>query len=226
MVLSDITAKYAPVESWFYDTLIAGGVLESVSGLIDLVGKTASQGSVLEVGCGGGQFACRLVEQYPNLRASGVDLSAEQVKRATKRARTVPSALRGQLQFHVASALDLPFPDNTFDAVISIASIKHWPDRALGVAEMTRVLKNNGLLLVAEVDRSCHLDDARAFVQTVRLAAPLRLPYLWGFHTYIAGQGLDLDDGRAALADLPLAETAVKRIPGTPFMMLTGIKTP
>lgn len=108
--------------------------------------------------------------------------------------------------------------------MFSIASIKHWPDRERGVHEMVRVAKDGGVLLIAEVDRGCRLEDARRFVRTVRLPAPLRPAYLWMFRTYVAGQGLDLDDARAALAGHPLTETAVGRIVGTPFLLMSAIK--
>lgn len=89
---------------------------------------------------------------------------------------------------------------------------------------MLRCLKNDGRLLIAEVDRGCRLPDAKRFVRDVGLPAPLRIPYLWMFRTYVAGQGLDLDEARAALSDRPLTDTAVQRIPGTPFLMMSGTK--
>ena len=47
---------------------------------------------------------------------------------------------------------------------------------------------------------------------------------LMGFRTYVAGQGLDLDDARELLAGLPLAEPLVERVAGTPAVALSGRK--
>ncbi len=78
------------------------------------------------------------------------------------------------------------------------------PARPLyGIGEMIRVVKDDGLVLVVEVDRGCHLADVRRFVRAVHLPAPLRPAYLVMFRTYVAGQGLDLDDARAVLAGHP-----------------------
>lgn len=222
---TNIAAKYTPALSWFYDRAAADAVLNATSGLIDRIQTAVTNGdAVLEVGCGGGQFALRLIERLPGIRVTGVDLSAEQLSRAAARAnRLSPEAIE-RVGFREASALDLPFSDRSFDIAVSIASIKHWPDRQRGVREMVRVLKEGGLLLIAETDRSCHLDDVRTFVRDTHLPALLRTPYLWMFRTYVAGQGLDLGDAREALADQPLVDTTVQRIADTPFLTMTGIK--
>ncbi|MQY09213.1 class I SAM-dependent methyltransferase [Actinomadura macrotermitis] len=223
MILKDVTARYTPSEAWFYDRFIAGAVLATVSGLIDrLVAGVPADGSVLEVGSGGGRFALRLAERGAGLHVTGVDLSAGQVARAARRARA--GTVAGRVGFQVGSALETAFPDEHFHAVVSIGSIKHWPDRDKGMAEMARVLRPGGLLLVAEVDRGCALADARAFVARLGLPRPLAEPALWGFRTYIAGQGLDLDEGRALVAGLPLVRAGAERLPGTPLLTISGVR--
>lgn len=225
MATTDIAAKYSPSMSRFYDKIVADAVLTAVSPLVSRVRNAVVDGSfVLEIGCGGGQFALALIEQHPGISVTGVDLSAEQVARATARAKALPSKDSQRVRFQMASASDIPFPEGSFESVVSIASIKHWPERDKGINEMVRVLKNGGLLLIAEVDRGCHLDDARRFVRDVHLPAPMRLPYLWMFRTYVAGQGLDLDEARTAIAGQPLVDAAVHRIPGTPFLLMSGAK--
>ncbi|MCX5042394.1 class I SAM-dependent methyltransferase [Aldersonia sp. NBC_00410] len=223
--MTDITAIYSPAVSWFYDTVAADAVLDAVSDVVaDICTAVADGGSVLEVGCGGGQFAHRLISLHPGISVTGIDLSAEQIARANKRSTALPLKDRQRLHFQTASALDIPFAENTFDAVVSIASIKHWPDREKGVHEMVRVLKDRGRLLITETDRSCHLDDARRFARSARLPTPLRLPYLWMFRTYVAGQGLDLDDARRVIAGQDLVDTAVQRVAGTPFLTIAGTR--
>ena len=155
---------------------------------------------------------------------TGIDLSAEQIARATERSKALPRRHSERLHFQIASALDIPFAEEAFDAVVSIASIKHWPDRERGVREMVRVLKDRGSLLIAEADRSCRLDDARRFADSARLPAPLRLPYLWMFRTYVAGQGLDLDDARQAIAGQPIVDATVQRVAGTPLLTITATR--
>jgi SAM-dependent methyltransferase len=101
-----------------------------------------------------------------------------------------------------------------------VGSIKHWPDPARGLRECLRVLRPGAPLIVAEVDRGCHLDDARAFVARWRMPRLLRPLALVLFRTYVAGQAIDLDDARALLASLPLANPRCERIPRTPGLLL------
>lgn len=225
MAVTDIAAKYSPLVSWLYDRVAAPAVLDAVTPLIGrLATATPTGSSVLEVGCGGGQFAHRLITTHSGISVTGIDRSAEQIDRATGRSTHLSPADAARVHFQVGSALELPFADNSFDVVVSIASIKHWPDRQQGVAEMVRVVKGGGLLLVAEADRGCHLADARQFARTTRLPAALRIPYLWMFRTYVAGQGLDLDDAHELLAGQALVDTAVQRVAATPFLVFTARK--
>ncbi|MFC6880698.1 MULTISPECIES: class I SAM-dependent methyltransferase [Actinomadura] len=220
MILTNITRRYTRIDSWFYDRFIADAVLAGTASLVeDIVAAVPAGGSVLEVGSGGGQFAVRLAEAAPALRITGVDLSREQVSRAAQRARHQPN-----VSFQAGSALDLSFPADRFDAAVSIGSIKHWPDQAKGVAEMLRVLRPGGLLLVVEVDRGCTLRDARSFVARFRTPRPLRAPALMGFRTYIAGQGLDLDDARKLVAPLAFTDSRVERTPADPMLLISGTK--
>jgi len=102
--------------------------------------------SLLDVGCGGGQSAIRLKDLYPHLRITGIDLSDDMIASARLRAQHRGSAI----QFEVADAQALPFPDGSFDVVYSFGSAKHWPDPVKGLGECWRVLKGGGELLVAD----------------------------------------------------------------------------
>ncbi len=220
-VLSQITAPYGAVESFLYDAVVAPAVVGMDGGMIDgLLAEVPAGAAVLEVGCGGGQLACEVARRRPDLHITGLDLSAEQVARARRRARTLGDRVR----FVEGSALDLPFETGWFGAAWSVASIKHWPDQRRGLTEMVRVLQPGGLLAVLEADRGCHLDDARAFVGRWRIPAALRPLALMMFRTYVAGQGLDLDDARAHLAALPLVDVRAERTPGAPGVILGGRK--
>jgi ubiquinone/menaquinone biosynthesis C-methylase UbiE len=142
------------------------------------------------------------------------------VRRAAARAAQAGIKAR----FVDGSALDLPFADGTFDAVLSVASIKHWPDPARGLAECARVLRAGGHLLVIEADRGCRLDDARRFVDGWRVPRAARRLLLPLFRTYVAGQAFDLDEARGLLAGAALDEARVERLEGLPALVLRGRK--
>jgi hypothetical protein len=44
------------------------------------------------------------------------------------------------------------------------------------------------------------------------------------FRTYVAGQGLDLDEARELIAGHELVDTAVQRVTGTPFLQMNGTR--
>jgi SAM-dependent methyltransferase len=120
---------------WWYagQRAIASALLEPALGAVDAPGERR----LLDAGCGTGYNLLALARLG---RATGIDLAPEAV--AFCRERGV-RALR-------ASLLALPFPDAAFDAVTSLDVIYHvWvTDERAAVAEMARVLRPGGVLLV------------------------------------------------------------------------------
>jgi ubiquinone/menaquinone biosynthesis C-methylase UbiE len=218
-MLGDMTAPYSSAEAFFYDALIAPSVFGLATALERQVLDALPSGArVLEVGSGGGQLAMRVAAQRHDLTIVGLDLSHDQTARASRRAR----GLAPRVSFVCGSALELPFADATFDAVVSVASIKHWPDQLKGLRECVRVLRPGGALAVAEADRGCRYEDAKAFVARWRILPPFRPVALAFFRTIVAGKALDLDEARDLLAALPLDERHVERIAGTPGLLMTA----
>lgn len=89
---------------------------------------------VLEVGFGGGALLRAM--RARGAKVSGVDVSAEMVARA-----------RG-LDVHLAPAERLPFEAGRFDKAVSVASLYFWPDPAAALAELARVLRPGGRLVL------------------------------------------------------------------------------
>ena len=217
-LLSDFTARYSSSEAWLYDRFIAPAVMDMGETVVDDYLRLLPQGAeVLEVGCGGGQFARSQLDKRGDLRWTGLDALAEQIARARRRNANHESAA-----FVVGDALELPFPDERFDALVSIASLKHWPDQAKGLAECARAVRPGGQLLIVEADRGCRFEDARSFVSRWRFPAITRPINLALFRTLVAGRSLDLDDARALMGDLPLARWEVIRLEGMPAILMRG----
>lgn len=104
---------------------------------------------VLDVGCGTGTLALRLAERAgPQGVVSGVDASPEMIAAARAKAR----ARKVAPTFQVATAQQLPFPDGSFDAVVSSLMVHHLPemDRVGAIREMLRVTRPGGRLLIVE----------------------------------------------------------------------------
>ena len=110
----DLTARYSSSEAWAYDRFVAPAVIDMRDAVVeDYVAEPPRGARVLEAGCGGGQLAHAVLEQRPDLRWVGLDVSKEQINRARRRSAGLQSA-----EFVVGDALALPFPDQCFDATI------------------------------------------------------------------------------------------------------------
>ena len=136
-------------EEWWQD--FPGALLESFCG----VGNPFSLGPVnpgemvLDLGCGAGFDTCvaaRLVS--PTGQVVGVDVTPEMVHRAWELSAPLPFR---HLSFMVASAENLPFPEQFFDVVISNGVFNLVVEKNQAAAEIFRVLKPGGRLYLADM---------------------------------------------------------------------------
>lgn len=105
--------------------------------------------NVLDCGCGPGGITLGLAALVPQGQAVGVDIQAEQLELGRQRARE-----RGldNVQFKQASAYELPFEDNSFDAVLAHAILYHLGEPKKALEEIFRVLKPGGVLGIRDAD--------------------------------------------------------------------------
>jgi ubiquinone/menaquinone biosynthesis C-methylase UbiE len=101
-----------------------------------------SDDRVLDIGCGAGAAMVLAAQTVDVESVAGVDPTAALASTARSR---LPGA-----RVEVAVAEDLPFPDESFTVVWTISSHHHWDDSRAGLAEVRRVLKPDGRLLLAE----------------------------------------------------------------------------
>jgi ubiquinone/menaquinone biosynthesis C-methylase UbiE len=102
--------------------------------------------ALLDVGCGTGVFAQSALARFPRLRVWGLDLSAKMLDQGQPRLR----ALGERLCVVRGDSERLPFADASFDVVTCSHSFHHYPRQALVVAEMHRVLRPGGKLLILD----------------------------------------------------------------------------
>jgi ubiquinone/menaquinone biosynthesis C-methylase UbiE len=115
-------------------------------GLVSLSGARPGD-RVLDVGCGTGYFTRRAAHAVgPDGHAVGIDPSDQVIAYATRHAPA-------NCTFRVAGAQALPEEDGSFDVVISSLAVHHLPaeDRPGALAEMHRVLRPGGRLLLADL---------------------------------------------------------------------------
>jgi len=104
--------------------------------------------AVLDIGCGAGlDTLISAILVGPEGKAVGVDLVPEMLTRA--KANLKKTSVQN-VTFQEASAERLPFPDGTFDVVLSNGAFNLIPDKAKGLGEVFRVLKPSGRFQLAD----------------------------------------------------------------------------
>jgi ubiquinone/menaquinone biosynthesis C-methylase UbiE len=104
---------------------------------------------VLDIGCGTGLFARKLLTTHPTATVVGLDLSESMLDRA----RVNCSDVSDRLVLVHGDSEKLPFADSSFDLVTCIHSFHHYPNHENVLREMHRVSKPNGQVLIIDGDR-------------------------------------------------------------------------
>ncbi len=103
------------------------------------------QAAILDIGCGTGEFERLVLGEHPEQRMAGIDVSAKMLEVAAQKCQAYPN-----VSFHAASAADLPFPDHSFDVVVSASALHYFDQPEASLAEMRRVVKQNGAVVILD----------------------------------------------------------------------------
>jgi len=115
---------------------------------------------VLEIGFGNGRSVPDVLAQASRGRYAGVDISPTMVEEAKRfNADFIAS---GRAEFHCASAERMPFPDALFDRAFSIGVVHFWRDAVAPLRELRRVLRPDGVAIMAALTPPAVPDFARA----------------------------------------------------------------
>jgi ubiquinone/menaquinone biosynthesis C-methylase UbiE len=161
-------------------------------------------GQMLDVGCGTGELLARIAGHFPRAVLAGIDPVPEMLAVAKKK-------LPDRAEFRVGYANALPWPDDTFDVVVSVNMFHYVTHPVPAIREMTRVLKPGGKLVITDwcddylACRLCNIYlriTNRAYYRTYRqheclelLAAAghpgaqiekYKINWLWGLMTAVA----------------------------------------
>ena len=137
---------------WFFDTFLFRGKLRELRKRTADLAHIQPGEIVLDVGCGTGTLALEVARRVGGRgRIVGIDPGENQIARARSKAtrRDLP------IEFQVGIIEHLDFPDQTFDIVLSTIMMHHLSDtlKGQGLAEIARVLKPGGRLVIADFKR-------------------------------------------------------------------------
>ena len=114
--------------------------------ILELIG-TVDGKQVLDVGCGDGVLSFELARQ--GAKVTGLDADPTMIAAARKRGE----ADRASVRLVEGRAERLPFADASYDIVVAVTVLCFVPDAKAAVAEMARVLRPGGRLVVGELGR-------------------------------------------------------------------------
>lgn len=105
---------------------------------------------LLDAGCGPAPMIALLAARYPDRHYTGLDLTPAMIEQAKK--KNIPGAV-----FVVGDCEHLPFPDNSFDAIICSMSFHHYPDPQAFFDSVRRCLRPGGRLILRDVTTDSRL---------------------------------------------------------------------
>ena len=142
-LISDFVAGRTPPQ--LYETYLSPGLFEPWADR--LLAGLPPWGDCVDIGCGTGVVSRKLAADANVGRVAAIDVADPMIAHAKQ--VTASKGLEGRIAFDVASALDLPFANDSFDRAYCQQAIQFFPDKGQAMREVERVLKPGGQFAAA-----------------------------------------------------------------------------
>lgn len=113
--------------------------------------KLQAGSHLLDLGTGTGDLAREALKQQPDAKVTAADFTLEMMRVGQR--QTLEQGLNGSLPWSAADALNLPFGDKTFDAVVSGFLMRNVGDIQRALTEQYRVLKPGGRIVILDTTK-------------------------------------------------------------------------
>ena len=142
--MDKLTLRHSLVSPDHYDRGIRSNIFQRLwhKRRFAEVGKVLdgiSPRQVLDIGCHGGTFTEVISKKFLGAEVFGIDISQNAIDYGKK--------IRPKINFQVASAEKLPFPDHFFDLITCFDTFEHLPDSSKALSQMHRVLAKDGKVI-------------------------------------------------------------------------------
>ncbi len=142
--------------------------------------------TILDVATGTADFAVA-ASNLKNVHITGIDISENMLEIGRQKVRR--KNLEKQIRFQIADSENLPFTDNSFDAITAGFGVRNFENLQLGLSEMYRVLNTDGIMVILEPS------EPKAF--------PLKQVYRTYFHYILPFFGKLISNDNRAYKYLP-----------------------
>ncbi len=134
--------RWANSYDWTFPSFIYQAIHKRLLSQVEL----SPNANVLDLGCGTGRLLDRLATKFPEIRATGLDLSPQMLRVARQNNRHRP-----RLIYLEGNAENLPFAEGQFDAVFNTISFLHYPQPDQVLKEVARVLSPGGKFYLVDI---------------------------------------------------------------------------
>lgn len=121
--------------------------MEQMNAVLLDAGNVTDGQQLLDVGCGFGGTIKQINSEYVGMHLTGLNIDARQLAAAEAQ---ITANMGNRIDWVEADACDMPFEDNSFDRLLAVECIFHFPSRERFLAEAARVLKPGGYLAVSD----------------------------------------------------------------------------
>ena len=104
--------------------------------------------TILDLATGTADLAIAMAKRLPQSQIIGMDISEKMLEIGT--AKIAKQNIENQIELRLGDAANLPFENNTFDAVTVAFGVRNFVDLERGLSEISRVLKSNGQAVILE----------------------------------------------------------------------------
>ncbi len=134
-----------------YDKLMRSLMNKGYLDTSTIIQSGITYGTALEVGPGPGYLGIEWLSKTQGTFLKGLDISQDMINIAQRNAREFK--VHDRVEYRLGNAKQMPFADQTFDAVFTNGSLHEWSDPKLVLDEIYRVLKPGGRYSVTDLRR-------------------------------------------------------------------------